>query len=93
MARNLTAPSHQLSVLRNIHLYDDGGAILGGVRQNGSLRQRDLYNMCPVFLDFTPPTAQWRVFTLNPDGSTGNQLGQNGNVLQTGNYIILAPSA
>jgi hypothetical protein len=93
MARILTAPSYQLSVVRNIHLYDDGGAILGGVRQNGSLKQRDLYIMCPVFLDFDPPGAQWRIFTLNPDGSTGNQLGNNNNILQRGNYIILTPSA
>lgn len=93
MARMLTPPSYELSIVRNIHLYDDDGAILGGVFQNGSLTRRDLYDMCPVFLDFDPPSAQWCIFALDPDGSTGKQLGNNHNVLETRNYIILASGA
>jgi hypothetical protein len=93
MARILTRPSYELTLVRNIHLYDDDGAILGGVFQNGSLTQGDLYDMCPVFLDFEPPGAEWRIFALGPDGSTGNQPSNNHNVLETRNYIILAPGA
>jgi hypothetical protein len=93
MARILTSPSYQLTITRNIHLYDGGGAIPGGVFQNRSLTLRDLYDMCPVFLDFEPPGAQWRIFALSPDGSTGIQLGNNQNVLETRNYSILAPGA
>ena len=93
MARILTPPTHELTVVRNIHLYDDNGAILGGVFQNGSLTRRDLYEMCPVFLDFEPYRVQWRIFALGPDSSTGNQLANSRSVLEARNYIILAPGA
>lgn len=91
MARTLTTPSYELSIARNIHIYDDDGTILGGVFQNGSLTMRDLYDMCPVFLEFD--SSQWRIFALGPDGTTGDQLGYTRDVLGTGNYTILAPSA
>jgi hypothetical protein len=93
MTRILTPSIHELAVARNIYLYNNNRAILGRVFQNGSLTRRDLYEMCPVFLDFEPYRVQWRIFALGPDSSTGNQLANSRSVLEARNYIILAPGA
>lgn len=44
--------------------------------------------MCDVFLNIT---ANWTIFALNPDGSTGNRVGRNRDRLEPGNYIVLGP--
>ncbi|WEW55427.1 hypothetical protein PRK78_000858 [Emydomyces testavorans] len=93
MARRLQEPSSELSVSRNVHLYDDNGQILGGIYQNGSLTNRRLINMCPHILVFTPPNTPWHIYILNNDGSTGQQLPNDDTTLAAGRYIILGPKA
>ncbi|KAK2739636.1 hypothetical protein FQN55_009372 [Onygenales sp. PD_40] len=46
--------------------------------------------MCPLFLQLSNMT--WHIFTLNPDGSTGHQLGNDATNIAPGNYIILGPN-
>jgi hypothetical protein len=62
-----------------------------GAYQNGSLTNNRLYNMCQIFLEFTPQNASWRIFFLNTNGSTGHQLANNAMNVAPGNYVVLGP--
>lgn len=62
-----------------------------GIYQNGSLTHQRLYDMCPLFLVFSPPNVPWYIFTLNDDGSTCQQLARNTMNVTPGRYIILGP--
>ena len=48
--------------------------------------------MCQIFLEFTPQNAPWRIFSLNNDGSTGQQLANDATNVAPGNYVVLGPS-
>ncbi|KAK2781516.1 hypothetical protein FQN53_000532 [Emmonsiellopsis sp. PD_33] len=89
MSCTLEQPTFLSSVRRNVHIYKHDGTILGGIFQNGSLTHQHLYNMCPLFLQLSNMT--WHIFTLNPDGSTGHQLGNDATNIAPGNYTILGP--
>lgn len=97
MSLTLQDPTFQASVARNIHLYDDNGTILGGIYQNGSLTNKQLYDMCAIFLVFTPTDAVWYIFTSTnsstpADGESGlHQLACDASITEPGRYIILGP--
>ncbi|KAL4961688.1 uncharacterized protein BDV14DRAFT_203576 [Aspergillus stella-maris] len=84
--RQLEAPCSTTS--RNIHIYHDSGHILGGAYQNGSLTGKNLYELCPVFLDF-PQMTPWAIFQVDVNGDTGPLLARNGAQLAQGRYIVL----
>ncbi|KAL4876173.1 HNH endonuclease-domain-containing protein [Aspergillus karnatakaensis] len=85
-ARILEAP--RSTTRRNIHIYHHSGHILGGTYQNGSLTGKNLYALCPLFLDF-PQATLWSIFHVGDDGNTGPILPRDGTTLGLGRYIVL----
>ncbi|KAL2789165.1 hypothetical protein BJX66DRAFT_339593 [Aspergillus keveii] len=59
----------------DVHIYNHDGQIIGGTYQHGSITRSNLYDLCPIFLEFPPSTADsqtWAIFDLCADGSTAS---------------------
>ncbi|PGG99265.1 hypothetical protein AJ79_08602 [Helicocarpus griseus UAMH5409] len=69
---NLKPP--QSLTLRNVHLYNDSGEVIGGVYQNGAITTANFYDMCSIFLQFNVDNPQWAIFSLQPYGSNGVKM-------------------
>ncbi|KAL3475894.1 hypothetical protein BJX99DRAFT_228808 [Aspergillus californicus] len=77
---------------RNLLIFDDSGAILGGlpIRQESPyISSTMLYRYCDIIFDF-PEDSQRAIFHMRSDGSTGDLLPPKCRKMVTpGNYIIL----
>ncbi|KFZ01467.1 hypothetical protein V501_09972 [Pseudogymnoascus sp. VKM F-4519 (FW-2642)] len=85
MSRKLDTPE-RTPLSRNVYIYDNDGHILGGVYQNGSLTNLNLYEMCDIIIIASEPFS---LFRLNKDGSTGAKVAKNRENLLAGSYIVL----
>ncbi|OBT81550.1 hypothetical protein VE02_09471 [Pseudogymnoascus sp. 03VT05] len=87
MSRNLDEPSPMSRAARNVFIYNHDGHIVGGLFQNGSILNSNLYEMCGVFI---VTNGQFCLFRLNGDGSRGARLFSTRTTLSTGRYIVLS---
>lgn len=76
------------AALRNVHFYDSRNSeYLGGVRQNGSITQKNFYDMLRILLVVSPPNQDIEV---HPRGA-GTVIPADTAPLPPGDYNITCP--
>ncbi|KAL2214945.1 hypothetical protein M432DRAFT_164924 [Thermoascus aurantiacus ATCC 26904] len=88
MARVLEEPRSYAP--RNVHLYNDAGQYLGGLYADPNsphVTNANIYQMSELYLDFH--NAQWAIYRLDEDGSTGEKIPRTRSPVREGRYVIL----